>query len=285
MTKKCLYCGEILIIDKFHPNKNYCNIECYKKSEQWKNIQRKSGNRPERKEYLKQYKKTEKYKQQQKEYSKTEKPKEYRKQYEKNIRSKSKSRQDYMKEYRLRKKNERIEKRKLIKYKCIECGKEFSPYTLSQKTCSKECYKKNYNNRPEVKNMKKLNAKKYQNKKRNSDITFKITGQLRHRINLVLKNKYKSEKTKILLGCEIDYFIKHIESKFDKNMNWDNYGTKGWHLDHIKPCVSFDLTNPEEQKKCFHYSNFQPLWAEDNYKKGCRERTLYGKKSKYKIKE
>ncbi len=285
MTKKCLFCGNDLILDKFHPNKNYCNIECYKKSEQWKNIQRKSGNRPERKEYLKQYKKTEKYKLKQKEYRKTDKSKEYSKKYEKDVRSKSKKRKDYMKEYRILKKHERNEKRILIKNICIECGKEFNPYNLSQKTCSKECYKKNYNNRPEVKEMKRLFAKKYQKEKRGSDIKHRITSQLRHRINLVLKNKLKSEKTKILLGCEIDYFMDYIESKFLDGMNWNNYGFYGWHIDHIKPCVSFDLTDPEEQKKCFHFSNLQPLWSKDNYKKGCEERTLYGKKSKLKIKE
>jgi hypothetical protein len=44
-------------------------------------------------------------------------------------------------------------------------------------------------------------------------------------------------------------------------MSWDNYGKFGWHLDHIKPCKRFDLTSKDEQKKCFHYTNMQPLWA------------------------
>ncbi len=49
-------------------------------------------------------------------------------------------------------------------------------------------------------------------------------------------------------------------------MSWSNYGT--WHLDHIVPCVAFDLSQLEEQKKAFHYSNLQPLWAIDNFIKG-----------------
>ncbi|NBT08982.1 MAG: hypothetical protein EBS98_09300, partial [Chitinophagia bacterium] len=49
-----------------------------------------------------------------------------------------------------------------------------------------------------------------------------------------------------------------------------NYGKFGWHLDHIQPCASFDLTDPSQQKKCFHYSNIQPLWAKDNWSKGSR---------------
>ena len=53
-------------------------------------------------------------------------------------------------------------------------------------------------------------------------------------------------------------------------MKWDNHGLYGWHIDHIQPCNSFDLSNEEEQKKCFHYSNMQPLWAFDNLSKGAK---------------
>ena len=49
-------------------------------------------------------------------------------------------------------------------------------------------------------------------------------------------------------------------------MNWGN--RKKWHLDHIRPCASFDLSDINQQKECFHYSNFQPLWAKDNISKG-----------------
>lgn len=51
-------------------------------------------------------------------------------------------------------------------------------------------------------------------------------------------------------------------------MSWENRGNFGWHVDHIKPCASFDLTKPEEQAKCFHYTNLQPLWARENIAKG-----------------
>lgn len=48
-------------------------------------------------------------------------------------------------------------------------------------------------------------------------------------------------------------------------MTWANYGE--WHIDHILPCASFNLSDYKEQQKCFHYTNLQPLWAVDNYKK------------------
>lgn len=46
------------------------------------------------------------------------------------------------------------------------------------------------------------------------------------------------------------------------------HGVYGWHIDHIVPCASFDLSKPEEQKKCFHYTNLQALWWRDNIVKG-----------------
>ena len=50
-------------------------------------------------------------------------------------------------------------------------------------------------------------------------------------------------------------------------VSWGNSSLEGWHIDHIRPCASFDLTDPEQQKQCFHYTNLQPLWAEDNLRK------------------
>ncbi|NBQ17559.1 hypothetical protein EBU24_04530 [bacterium] len=77
----------------------------------------------------------------------------------------------------------------------------------------------------------------------------------------------KSKHTMELLGCSIEELKIYLEKQFVKGMCWNNYGKKGWHIDHILPCASFDLTDPEQQKICFHYTNLQPLWAKDNYKK------------------
>ena len=67
----------------------------------------------------------------------------------------------------------------------------------------------------------------------------------------------------------IDNFKIYIESKFEIGMNWENWGhgADKWNLDHIVPCAIFDLSKLEHQKRCFHFSNYQPLWQIENFKK------------------
>ena len=91
-----------------------------------------------------------------------------------------------------------------------------------------------------------------------------IKNQISHRIREAVKRQgYKKEnKTQDLIGCTIPELIKHLESLFTDGMSWNNYGE--WQIDHIIPCASFDLSDIEQQKKCFNYKNLQPLWAIDN---------------------
>jgi hypothetical protein len=100
------------------------------------------------------------------------------------------------------------------------------------------------------------------------DINFRILSYLRGRVYRALMGYSKAAKTKELLGCSIEELRAHIESKFLKGMTWDNYGQ--WHMDHIIPCCSFNMSIPEEQRRCFHFTNLQPLWAIDNIRKGGR---------------
>jgi len=71
-----------------------------------------------------------------------------------------------------------------------------------------------------------------------------------------------------LVGCSMEQLRKHLEEQFAAGMSWENYGK--WHMDHIKPCASFDLSREAEQHKCFHYTNLQPLWAKDNLRKSAK---------------
>ncbi len=97
-----------------------------------------------------------------------------------------------------------------------------------------------------------------------TDINFKIEKNLRTRIWSVLKGIYKSQRTLDLLGCSIEELKHHLESQFTSGMSWDSCGLNGWEIDHVKPCASFNLSDPKQQKLCFHYTNLQPLWSEDN---------------------
>ena len=80
------------------------------------------------------------------------------------------------------------------------------------------------------------------------------------------------------LGCSSQEFVSYIESKLELGMTWENRGRRqgvlGWELDHIRPLSSFVL--PDEWRDAFHYTNVQPLWCEDNLRKGCRDASVGG---------
>jgi len=97
----------------------------------------------------------------------------------------------------------------------------------------------------------------------------KIAQRFRERIYRLLKGRKISFNMNDLIGCNQIELKIHLEKQFKNGMNWNNHGHLGkvWHVDHIKACSKFDLTNNDELKKCFHYTNLQPLWAVDNMRK------------------
>jgi hypothetical protein len=122
---------------------------------------------------------------------------------------------------------------------------------------------------------RKKNRTKIREYERNyirENIDARLARSLRNRLNSALladkRGPYKTNGAIKLLGCTWQEFLQHIAAQFTPGMIWENYGL--WHIDHIRPCSSFDLTDPEQQKKCFHYKNLQPLWATDNFKKSGR---------------
>jgi bacterioferritin-associated ferredoxin len=106
--------------------------------------------------------------------------------------------------------------------------------------------------------------------KNRENINFRIAMSLRERLRSALKGGTKNKKTLEYLGCSVERLKEHLEEKFADGMTWENYGRYGWHIDHIKPISLFDLSQEEEIKKACHYTNLQPLWAEDNMKKGAK---------------
>jgi len=95
-----------------------------------------------------------------------------------------------------------------------------------------------------------------------------MSQNIRRRLRFALKGNSKAAPTMEIIGCTIEELWLHLESKFEPGMTRKNHGSFGWHVDHKKPCCAFDLSDLEQQKICFHYSNLQPLWAKDNLEKG-----------------
>ena len=278
--KRCIgECKDIKLLSEFpkHRNmkdgrENECK-ECRKKrNKKWE-----EENKEERKLYGKQYR--ENHKKEIKQYYKDHEDelKVYRKIWEEENREKRKQQNkewyknnpdkvkknkkrfqennpDYDKEYRKNNNEELKQYKKLWDKQNPDYDKIWNEQNPD--------YKKQWNqNNPDYK-------RNYEKNRRNNDIGYKILGNLRSRVWYVLKNNIKSARTMKLVGCTIDFLIEYIEKQFSPEMNWDNYGkNKYWEIDHIIPCSSFDLTDPEQQRKCFHYTNLQPLTIKDNREK------------------
>jgi hypothetical protein len=110
-------------------------------------------------------------------------------------------------------------------------------------------------------------SREYENKRMNEDLLFKFKKRVRDNVLKSFKrgvNQYqKNAKTETILGCTIEEFKIYIQSKFKKGMNFKNIGE--WHLDHIIPL--YTAKTEEEIIRLNHYTNFQPLWADENIKK------------------
>ena len=104
-------------------------------------------------------------------------------------------------------------------------------------------------------------------KKRQTNINYKLSKGLRTRLWSAIKDNQKTGSAVKDLGCSIDELKSYLEFKFLPDMSWDNYGQYGWHIDHIKPLSSFDLTDRKQLLEACHYTNLQPRWAKDNLSK------------------
>lgn len=169
---------------------------------------------------------------------------------------------------------------------CIECQKSYHKKYHSENrearvSQSREYYKNNrekviadniaHRQKPEVKAARRKRDRHLYK----TDINFRLGQRLRIRINAALKAQDGEKHTKCLdnLGCTMEQFKTYLESHFQEGMSWDNYGNPNgdhsncWHIDHTIPCSKFDLKDPSQVSKCFHYSNLKPMWAKDNLRK------------------
>lgn len=131
----------------------------------------------------------------------------------------------------------------------------------------------------ENRHKKQAYEKEFRREHYKKDSTFRIGLNLRVRLGRHLKQlaNYVPGNSIAIdnLGCSINKLKMHMQMKFHRNprgkheyMTWDNNTRNGWHVDHMRPLSSFDLSDPEQLKIACHYTNLQPMWAEDNLKKG-----------------
>lgn len=167
----------------------------------------------------------------------------------------------YMREYRARdpEKTRAYNTEQSRKWK----AKNPERYRIIGNICSRNWKKKN----PEK-------VKLYKKRSLKNNPHTALANRIRDRINRVLKGNRKSDKTFNLVGCSPLELKVWIEKQFRAGMSWQNRG-KIWHIDHKRPCASFDLSDPAQQRACFHFTNLQPLLAQENLAKGSKVYVLF----------
>ena len=174
-----------------------------------------------------------------------------------------KDRKEYFRLYRL--KNNRSDYFKAYRESHPDYGKKWREARIEEQRAYEASYREQ--------NREKFRLWQKNFRERNKDnLEYRLSKSLRQRLRSAIKGVTKGSSAMILVGCTIEKLKKHLESQFQFGMTWGNYGQ--WHIDHIKPCASFNLSDPAQQIKCFHYSNLQPLWAKENISKGKKLLTL-----------
>jgi hypothetical protein len=148
---------------------------------------------------------------------------------------------------------------------------------------SKRSYHKNKHTRKIYIDKNRIESNRKKMEYRQTHPQERISHNLRTRIGAVLSGRSKGGRLYLLVGCDMDFLKGYLESFWTEGMDWDNYG-RGigkWSLDHTIPLETFDLTNEEEQKKAFYYTNMRPMWYPENASKGSLHNgKRYSKKSK-----
>ncbi|MDO8659948.1 MAG: hypothetical protein Q7K54_05125 [Candidatus Parcubacteria bacterium] len=178
-----------------------------------------------------------------------------------------------------------------LRAECNSCRSQY--YHKNRKYLLDKQKKYNENNKQSIKKYQKsylstknvkrrteekyiLGRRQYENRKKDVDLNYKLRKNLRSRLIGALYDNCKSDSILQLIGCSIEALKQHLESKFYSNprtsemMTWDNYGFRGWHIDHVKALSKFDLSEGTQQRIACNYKNLQPLWWFENLQKNDR---------------
>ena len=276
--KKCNKCNIEKELTEFHKNKA---------SKDGLHTQCKSCRSEREKEHYQQNKEQRrKYREQNKERSK-----EWREQNKERIKEWYQQNKEHLKEYNKEYYQQNKEHKNEQSKKWQEQNKELlkerrKEYYQQNKERYKEYHKKYREQNKELLRERKKKYREqnkeyineYERERRKTDPLFRMKNNLRTRTYQAFKRKgySKNTKTQEMLGVDWEVCKAHIEKQFTKGMNWDNQGE--WQIDHIIPLAS--ANTEEELKKLCHYSNLQPLWAEENKSKSDK---IEGQQIKFRI--
>lgn len=274
MEKKCLNCNNIFI--KKRRNANFCSKLCidanYRKCNKEKIILTNNDYYKKNKETITKVKKAynnknkEKITQQSSEYyiKNKEKILEYKREWRnKNKLKIAKQRAEYYQKNKLtlleNSKKYNVNWRKDNQEHIVKVNAEYRKNNKEKITLSSANYNKN--------NLDKLST--YKRERRKNDSLFRLIGSIRSRLTIFLKSKNitKSNSTFNMIGCTPEELKLHLEKQFTDGMCWELYGSK-IHTDHRIPLAS--ATTEEEALKLCHFSNLQPMWADENLAKGSK---------------
>lgn len=174
---------------------------------------------------------------------------------------------------------------------CVRCGEEFAARAPNHKRCQackqtvnrrlvRESCRKWRDRNPERKredtrryreeNREKVRVfqRAYERRRYRSDPVYRLAKILRARINKALRRGRAGSAVRDL-GCSVAQLREHLEARFQPGMSWANQGD--WHVDHVRPLSTFDLSNPDQLREACHYTNLQPLWAQQNRRKSNKQ--------------
>ena len=144
---------------------------------------------------------------------------------------------------------------------CAEIKREYNIKNKESIKLKKKQY--NDNNKEWLKNY----MNKYIKNKYKTDVNYRIKSIINKRLRDYIRDKTKP--TLEYLGCSTELLKEWFEYQFDNKMTWDNMGTY-WHIDHVKPCSSFNFENNDEIFECYNWKNLQPLCKFKNMSKGSK---------------
>jgi len=121
--------------------------------------------------------------------------------------------------------------------------------------------------------IRKEYQKRYENSLLKTNPNYMLAKKFRNIIYHAIVRNTCILKAENLLGCSIAFYRNYLSTKFIEDMSWDNYGK--WHIDHIIPLFSFDLSKEDQVKIALNFKNTQPIWPRNNIKKRDLDVLLY----------